>query len=148
MSVLQLDDGYTDHWVRPASSRPAPRALFPATYLVLLYHSGIDVRREGLPSDGWGVSGKGLGRLIAEGWQGDWRSEQTSKDKFPSGLKGAADAARQRGLVPGLWVAPWAADKRSKLARQHPEWMLRKPLVRPAALWRWVLAAPYRLLLW
>ena len=29
------------------------------------------------------------------------------------------------GLLPGLWLAPFAADQDSRLSRDHPEWILR-----------------------
>jgi alpha-galactosidase len=46
--------------------------------------------------------------IIDAGWYGkNWFLEHgdwaTDTDKFPLGLKGAAAAVRQRGLVPGLW---------------------------------------------
>ena len=78
---------------------------------------------------------------------GDWWDHETHKAKFPSGLRGAAQTAAARGLVPGLWVAPWAADKGSNIVKRRPEWMLQKRVISPHSWWRKILAAPYRLLL-
>ena len=81
---------------------------------------------------------------------GDWHDSETCPTKFPSGLRGAAEAARSHSLVPGLWLAPWAADKGSKIALAHPEWMMRKRRIRAGAAawwcrWRALLAAPWKL---
>lgn len=54
---------------------------------------------------------------------GDWHS--LKPNKFPDGLKGVADDIRACAMRPGLWLAPFAADKHSKLARQHPDWIIR-----------------------
>lgn len=54
---------------------------------------------------------------------GDWNS--LKPNKFPDGLKGVADDIRACGMRPGLWLAPFAADKNSKLAKQHPDWIIR-----------------------
>jgi alpha-galactosidase len=54
---------------------------------------------------------------------GDWDSLKPYK--FPHGLKGVADDIRACGMRPGLWLAPFAADKKSKLAKNHPDWIIR-----------------------
>ncbi|MBI1192833.1 MAG: hypothetical protein GC205_06635 [Bacteroidetes bacterium] len=59
---------------------------------------------------------------IDDGWQpsiGDWTSTRPS---FPHGLKPLADQAKALGFKPGLWLAPFVAEKRSELLRKHPEW--------------------------
>ena len=32
-----------------------------------------------------------------------------------------------QGLRPGLWLAPFACDKHSRLAKEHPKWVLKAP---------------------
>ncbi|MBR5747136.1 MAG: alpha-galactosidase [Clostridia bacterium] len=54
---------------------------------------------------------------------GDWLS--VDENKFPSGMKYAADKIREKGMIPGLWLAPFAAEKKSKLVKEHPDWLLR-----------------------
>lgn len=54
---------------------------------------------------------------------GDWDS--LKPNKFPNGLKGVADDIRACGMRPGLWLAPFGADKHSKLAKAHPDWIIR-----------------------
>jgi hypothetical protein len=54
---------------------------------------------------------------------GDWNSLKPGQ--FPSGLRGVANDIRACGMRPGLWLAPFAADKHSQVARQHPDWIIR-----------------------
>lgn len=54
---------------------------------------------------------------------GDWHS--LKPNKFPAGLKGVAEDILACGMRPGLWMAPFAADKHSKLATQHPDWLIK-----------------------
>ena len=62
---------------------------------------------------------------IDDGWEafvGDWLA--TDPKKFPNGLKAAADAIHEAGFVAGLWLAPFVAQKGSKLIEEHPDWLL------------------------
>ena len=54
---------------------------------------------------------------------GDWLL--VDEDKFPSGMAAAAEKIRAAGMKPGLWLAPFAAEKESLLVRDHPDWLLR-----------------------
>ncbi|CAJ1341551.1 unnamed protein product [Effrenium voratum] len=61
---------------------------------------------------------------LDDGWQkmwGDW----TPNAKFPNGLKPLTAAVREAGLLPGIWLAPAALVAGSKVAKEHPEWILR-----------------------
>ena len=63
---------------------------------------------------------------IDDGYQtavGDWLS--IDQKKFPNGLKPIADRVRESGMMPGLWMAPFSCQKKSKVAKQHPDWLLR-----------------------
>lgn len=63
---------------------------------------------------------------IDDGYQtavGDWLS--IDKKKFPNGLRPIADRVKRSGMTPGLWMAPFGAQVKSKLAKQHPDWLLR-----------------------
>ena len=58
------------------------------------------------------------------GWfdeEGDWNAV---REKFPNGMEEAAEAIRAAGLIPGLWFAPFKVAPTSKLAAEHPEWLL------------------------
>lgn len=52
---------------------------------------------------------------------GDWLEV---KPQFPRGMKFIMDEIRAAGFVPGLWIAPYLVGNRSKLYRQHPDWVL------------------------
>lgn len=63
---------------------------------------------------------------IDDGFQtavGDWLS--LDPVKFPRGLEPLVDEIHAAGLKAGLWLAPFAAQEDSALAREHPEWILR-----------------------
>jgi alpha-galactosidase len=64
---------------------------------------------------------------LDDGWQpavGDWL---TTNSKFPGGLAADADRIRKAGFTPGLWLAPFVAEPRAQIQRQHPEWFLVDP---------------------
>ena len=52
---------------------------------------------------------------------GDWL---VMNERFPHGMKRAAEAIRGAGMLPGIWLAPFAAEKKSILVREHPDWLL------------------------
>ena len=54
---------------------------------------------------------------------GDWDSLKPGK--FGHGLGGVAEDIAEYGMRPGLWLAPYAADKFSMLASEHPDWTIR-----------------------
>ncbi len=59
---------------------------------------------------------------VDDGWQprtGDWT---TTNRKFPHGLRPLADRVKALGMRPGLWVAPFIAEKSSDLLRKNPGW--------------------------
>ena len=53
---------------------------------------------------------------------GDWL---VMNERFPHGMKAAADSIRKAGMMPGIWLAPFAAEKKSILVKEHPDWLLR-----------------------
>ncbi|MFX0098568.1 MAG: alpha-galactosidase [Candidatus Hodarchaeota archaeon] len=62
------------------------------------------------------------GYQFTHGQCGDWK--KTNPEKFPHGLKHVASEIEKKGLVPGLWVAPFNAAINSDLAKDHPDWLL------------------------
>ncbi|NMC56179.1 MAG: hypothetical protein GYA50_03045 [Eubacteriaceae bacterium] len=46
--------------------------------------------------------------------------------RFPDGMKAAADAIKENGFEAGIWIAPFVAEKKSKLYKEHPDWFLKK----------------------
>ena len=64
---------------------------------------------------------------IDDGWEprvGDWL--EPDGKKFPDGMRAAADAIHEKGFQAGLWLAPFVAQRSSRLFREHPDWFLRK----------------------
>ena len=53
---------------------------------------------------------------------GDWLEPM---ERYPGGLKLAAETIRAAGYEPGIWVGPFMVGDESKLFREHPDWMLR-----------------------
>jgi alpha-galactosidase len=59
---------------------------------------------------------------------GDW---YTFRRGFPDGPAPLAREIRAAGFTPGLWLAPFIVDPRSRLAKEHPDWLLRGRFNRP-----------------
>ena len=65
--------------------------------------------------------------VLDDGYQrslGDWLMVN---EKFGNGLKSIADQVKSRHMQPGIWTAPFVAMKDSRLAQDHPEWLLKQP---------------------
>ena len=66
--------------------------------------------------------------LVDDGYMtswGDWTSLKPGKFVNEGGMRVLADAIRSKGMQPGVWLAPFACDKNSKLAKDHPDWIIR-----------------------
>ncbi len=59
---------------------------------------------------------------------GDWLAFQPA---FPQGVAPLAAEIRHAGFSPGLWLAPFIVHPRSRLAAEHPDWLLRGAFNRP-----------------
>ncbi|MGC9468594.1 MAG: glycoside hydrolase family 36 protein [Anaerolineae bacterium] len=68
---------------------------------------------------------------IDDGYQSAWGDWSTHNEKFPHSLSWIAERIRGSGFKPGLWLAPLVAERRSRLAREHPDWLLRNSAGRP-----------------
>lgn len=56
---------------------------------------------------------------------GDWLDVDTVK--FPRGMKVLADDIKEQKYIPGIWLAPYAVGFKSKIVKEHPEWLLKHP---------------------
>jgi len=68
---------------------------------------------------------------LDDGYQtaiGDWLS---INEKFPHGIKWLCSQIKQRGLKPGLWLAPFCVGANSQLYHQHPDWVVKNTNGRP-----------------
>ncbi|RAK58938.1 hypothetical protein DJ021_03540 [Phenylobacterium hankyongense] len=64
--------------------------------------------------------------LIDDGFtpeMGDWLDV---KPQFPRGMAPLVRDIAQAGFVPGLWIAPFMVGNRSRLFREHPDWVVRE----------------------
>ncbi|MBQ4088523.1 MAG: alpha-galactosidase [Clostridia bacterium] len=52
---------------------------------------------------------------------GDWLEPNP---RFPEGMKKAAETIIAAGYEPGVWIAPYMVGDESKVAREHPDWLL------------------------
>ncbi len=62
---------------------------------------------------------------VDDGYQqavGDWLL--IDEKKFPNGMKYIADKIHGKGYKAGIWLAPFSAQVSSKLAKEHPDWLL------------------------
>lgn len=59
---------------------------------------------------------------------GDWDTDTT---KFPNGLAPIVERIHEQGLMAGLWYAPFAAQFKANVIKQHPDWLIRNKHNRP-----------------
>lgn len=51
---------------------------------------------------------------------GDWLD--VDKTKFPNGLEPLLERIRERGFTPGIWLAPFVAEEKSRVFAEHAGW--------------------------
>jgi alpha-galactosidase len=62
---------------------------------------------------------------IDDGWEsavGDWKVDAA---KFPRGMAVLAAEIEARGMIPGLWIAPFLVERGSEAYRERSDWLLR-----------------------
>ena len=57
-----------------------------------------------------------------ETFVGDWLDPNPSR--FPNGMKHIADKIHEKGYKAGIWLAPFSAQKVSRIAKEHPDWLI------------------------
>ncbi len=70
--------------------------------------------------------------MVDDGHQaqlGDWLT--THAEKFPSGMADMARRIRDAGFDAGIWWAPFLVHPRSRVASEHPDWLVRNERGRP-----------------
>jgi len=63
---------------------------------------------------------------IDDGYQsavGDWLSVDPTK--FPNGMRTIATQIHNQGMKAGIWLAPFVAEEKSLLFRDHPDWFIK-----------------------
>jgi alpha-galactosidase len=69
---------------------------------------------------------------LDDGYQAAWGDWTATNPKFPHGLKWLAQEIRSMGFIPGLWLAPFAIQAKSKLAQERPDWLVKDKKGRPS----------------
>ncbi len=64
---------------------------------------------------------------------GDWLDPHP---QWPGGLEAAFKRIREFGYRPGVWVGPYMVGNRSRLFKEHPEWLLRDNAGKLLTPWR------------
>ena len=63
-----------------------------------------------------------------EPYVGDWLDYC---DKFPNGMKFIADKIHDKGYLAGIWIAPFSCQKVSRIAKEHPDWLIKDEKGKP-----------------
>lgn len=62
---------------------------------------------------------------IDDGYQARWGDWFDFTDKFEGGVKKVCLDIKEKGFEPAIWVAPFVAEKDSKLFKNHPDWFVK-----------------------
>ena len=58
-----------------------------------------------------------------ETYVGDWL--EVDQKKFPNGLEDIVTKIHQKGYKAGIWLAPFAVETKSKLFKEHQDWLVK-----------------------
>ncbi|MCL2630856.1 MAG: alpha-galactosidase [Firmicutes bacterium] len=62
---------------------------------------------------------------IDDGYQphvGDWLDYS---EDFPNGMKPIAEKIHEKGYLAGIWLAPFSVRKKSRTAKENPDWLIK-----------------------
>lgn len=62
---------------------------------------------------------------IDDGYQEYWGDWFSFTDKFDKGVKQLCLDIKAKGFEPAIWVAPFVAERDSRLFKNHPDWFVR-----------------------
>lgn len=105
---------------------PAPKGR-PVSGYTSWYRHGQDISEQTILRDLESAEGDIF--QIDDGFEpfvGDWLTPDPRK--FPNGMGPSASAIREKGMTPGIWLAPFACEQKSALWREHPDWLVRDEL--------------------
>ena len=68
---------------------------------------------------------------IDDGWQEGTGQWEINKARFPHGFADLTTKIREKGYIPGLWIAPFIFDYRVPFIKHHPDWILRDKKGKP-----------------
>ena len=122
------EDAVFDAWFAAMGIRPRTRE--PIAGYTSWYNRYQNICAASIRADLAGCAGQlepGDLFQIDDGWEGavgDWLAPDYRK--FPDGMKAAAEEIHRAGFRAGLWLAPFAAQRSSRLFQEHPDWFLRQ----------------------
>lgn len=64
-----------------------------------------------------------------ETFVGDWLDP--NPEKFPDGMKAVAQRIHDKGYMAGIWIAPFSVQIKSRIYREHPDWVIRDEKGKP-----------------
>ena len=64
-----------------------------------------------------------------ETFVGDWLDP--NPEKFPDGMKAVADRIHDKGYMAGIWIAPFSVQIKSRIYKEHPDWVIRDKKGKP-----------------
>mmetsp|Transcript_29512 Transcript_29512/g.70928 ORF Transcript_29512/g.70928 Transcript_29512/m.70928 type:complete len:1047 (+) Transcript_29512:65-3205(+) len=70
--------------------------------------------------------------VVDDGYMTAWGDWDSFKPKKFTDMTIVSQDIERNGMRPGLWLAPFACDKHSVIAKQNPEWIIRNDKGRPA----------------
>lgn len=124
---LGADPGalYAGYGAAVAAAHPHPLPAAPPTGWATwyTYYSGVT---EGDVRDNLDAAASlGLDVFqIDDGWQVRWGTWDAGAD-FPSGMAAIAADISAKGMIPGLWMAPFYVHRDSPVYSAHPDWWVR-----------------------
>ena len=62
---------------------------------------------------------------IDDGFQAKWGDWFDFTDKFEGGVQKLCLDIKEKGFEPAIWLAPFVAEKTSKLFTEHPDWFVK-----------------------
>jgi alpha-galactosidase len=113
------------HCRRPA--KPNPKPASPLRGYTSWYHHYPQISADLLQRNA-AASKSDMGIFqIDDGYQksvGEWTELKPGFGDFEA-LRAVFETVRKRGMMPGLWLAPFVSVMQSGLLKSHPEWLLR-----------------------
>ena len=71
-----------------------------------------DIKKKNIPLDVF---------QIDDGWMDNYGSYQHDPEKFPHGMKYAAEKIREAGMIPGIWSCPFVIEVDSPILDKYPD---------------------------
>lgn len=62
---------------------------------------------------------------LDQGYEPIWGDWLERNERFPNSLKWLGERIHGSGFTPGLWLGPFTVHPRSRIATEHPDWLLR-----------------------